>query len=616
MAAEASGSSSSADSYLGSLISLTSKSEIRYEGVLFTINTEEANIGLRNVRSFGTEGRRKDGQQIPPIDKVYEYIVFRGSDIKDLQVKSSPPPPPAAQPSSIHNDPAIIQSHYGQAAASANKPSVTDTAGSDHSTQMSQGAVPRPPFQSNLPLYQPGGTMPTWGSSAPLTTNANGPTPPIQWQGYYGASSNVQNQPSFLQPPQGIYPPPAQQPVRNSVLNAPVHTGLSVSQPSDFQPMLLRPPGGGGFDAQTMLPGQPFPVTSNTSSNMLPGQPFPVASNTSSNMLPGQPFPVASNTSSNVLPVVQSHSLPLVSPLSKSLEKDAVNSMASQAKFVSGPMTSYNGMAEPLSADAGSSIPPSLVTPGQFLQSEPAQVSRSQPLQTIQKDVEVVQFSSAESLSPSAVSSSVPTSNESQPEAPLLPLPSHSNPQYNRGSSYNRYMHRGGHGRGRRSELSSSATSYTEDFDFEAMNEKFKKDEVWGHLGKSKANDDSNEDSQYSDNVEFPQVEIQPVYKKDDFFDTLTSNSFDNGSRNGRNRFSEQTRFDNEQQGNFSRYRGGQGGRGPGYGGYQRGGYYGRGGYGYNAGRSQGHHNLLCNGRFVIWALDSKKLSADVSSFH
>jgi len=98
--------------YIGSTISLISKAEIRYEGILYTIDTKESNIALQNVRSFGTEGRKKNGPQIPPSNDVYDYIIFRGADIKDLHVteQASPAPAPAPAPP---QDPAIINTQGG-----------------------------------------------------------------------------------------------------------------------------------------------------------------------------------------------------------------------------------------------------------------------------------------------------------------------------------------------------------------------------------------------------------------------------------------------------------------------------------------------------------------------
>lgn len=593
----ASRSNSAADSYIGCLISLTSKSEIRYEGVLYNVNTEESSIGLRNVRSFGTEGRKKDGLQIPPGDKVYEYILFRGSDIKDLQVKSTPPVQPTPQ---VNNDPAIIQSHYPRpVTTSTNLPSVVSGALPDHSSHASQLGLPGSNFQGPLPLYQPGGNIGSWAASAPApNTNGGGLAMPMYWQGYYGTPNGLPHlhQQSLLRPPPGLSMP-------SSVQQSMQYPNFSLSLPT-------------GSSNLPELPSSLLPVSSSTpsvtSASLPPSNlpPAPSALPPAPSTLPPAPATLASETlpvsATNKAPnvslpaVTRAANLPSLTPLTNSAaDINAITPpISSKPNAILGSSLTYQTVSQLSPAIVGSSNSiltetpaPSLVTPGQLLQPGPPIVSSAQPSQTPHKDVEVVQVSSTSSPEPSR-----PVAAESQP--PILPLPVTSRYSDRPGGApaqtHLGYGYRG-RGRGRGTGVLRPVTRFTEDFDFMAMNEKFKKDEVWGHLGKSnkshakeKDGEENAFDEDYSqDDDNDDSSNLKPVYNKDDFFDSLSSNALDHASQNGRIRYSEQIKIDTETFGDFTRHRGGgRGGRGPGRGGYPRGGYYGR-GYGYS-GRGRG----------------------------
>ncbi|ODV78606.1 uncharacterized protein CANTADRAFT_6962 [Suhomyces tanzawaensis NRRL Y-17324] len=176
--------------YIGKTISLISNKGLRYVGLLESINADDATVALKSVRLFGTEGRMAQtgnpNLEVMPGSDVYDYVVFRGSDVKDLsvldtpidQVKpqpyvapqsgyyQAPPQPQTAQPTQTQNAaPATTQSpaqptqvhpqaspaqapaapsQTGQAASpEASKPAPTKTT-SQTATSTEEQAQPRP----------------------------------------------------------------------------------------------------------------------------------------------------------------------------------------------------------------------------------------------------------------------------------------------------------------------------------------------------------------------------------------------------------------------------------------------------------------------------------------
>ncbi|KAL8807001.1 MAG: hypothetical protein Q9182_000982 [Xanthomendoza sp. 2 TL-2023] len=175
-----------------------------YVGTLHEINSENSTVALENVTSWGTEGRDPENE-VPPSEIVYEYIVFRGSDVKDLRIEEAPKENRPPQPRQVPDDPAILGSARRQAAPETtqkpqepqppiNQPQ-KDQAQQTLQHQQRQQQPPRFPQQSPFPPY--------YNPYGPPPNQRFGPQgfPPGQgWPGMpYGAP-----------PPPGWFPPPGQ----------------------------------------------------------------------------------------------------------------------------------------------------------------------------------------------------------------------------------------------------------------------------------------------------------------------------------------------------------------------------------------------------------------------
>ncbi|KAJ3694351.1 hypothetical protein LUZ60_009831 [Juncus effusus] len=497
------------EQFIGNQVSLISKIDIRYEGTLAEVDLVTSKLKLVNVRSFGTEGRKTDGPQIPPMDNIYESVIFNGNDIKALNF--------------VYNDPAIIQSQVQNQNQSS--PVVNINPPYTSSTQ---------PQITNLPLFNP------------------------------SLSSTFQRPPQFTD--LLLY----HQPSSLSTAGLTITSSSQNTQQIPVLPLYQKP------NLTVSIPD---------SSLTIGGQHIP-------NLPLYQPY--LSTSSADSAPPAQITNFP--------------------SNFLSSyPTNPQPPPVHPFSAGTTTSTITGTVPLQTSLKPETNPNPNSNPSSTESDEYEIER--------------QVRTGTNRSRNGPLLPNPSRNKPilslpnrannsqsnwktgpvQYGRSASSNQHYNRGrgragmaynnhnqfggGGNRGR-----GKVVKFTEEFDFEAMNEKFNKDEVWGQLGRSHKedgnnNDDDDYDSNDDDDVSYDEANyhsdnqsdaIKLAYKKDDFFDSLS------GSQKGGPKFSEQIKLDTETFGHVPRYRSGGCGFRGGRSHYNRGGRY----YHNN---NNGYNNYNCN---------------------
>ncbi|KAJ0242571.1 Decapping 5-like protein [Hirschfeldia incana] len=425
-------SPSPGDTFIGSFISLISKSEIRYEGILYHLNVHDSTLGLKNVRSCGTEGRNKDKPQVPPSDAVYDYILFRGSDIKDLQVN---PSPSAQSRKDIQGEKDINQSSHSRLAVSS------PPTGYDSGYGLGRGpALTSKPVPTAQQSPVPSGTG---GSLTESPANPIGSTNTVQTtQSNAGPSMPMpMPMPSFVQ---GTKLAPTGVPL--GMMHQAVSSSSTKHNDQAQIVDLFASPIMGLVDDTTKVVTHTPDVTYNLSHSSNPS-----------------PLGQAQHLTPPGLASSPSNLAPLSAPYIQNSYPIAPQAVA---PVIPGPLSN---------------------SPQSFFGMEPLMQSR-QPM--VHRGQEMP-------------SRSLATTNQ----APLLPLPVSAHKSW----------------------IPSSSTEFTEEFDFEAMNDKFNKSELWGFLGKN------NQTSHREETAVEPSEEgkAKPAYKKDDFFDTISCNRPDQAARSG-----------------------------------------------------------------------------------
>ncbi|KAI1433443.1 Scd6-like Sm domain-containing protein [Xylaria sp. CBS 124048] len=524
--------------FLGARISLISKSDIRYSGILHEINSEESTVSLENVKSYGTEGRRGNpADEVAASEQIYEYIVFRGSDVKDLRIEEPPSAPKENQPPSVPDDPAIVGARTRPPGAIPPGP---------HNQVPGPAGFAQNPYAPNFYPPPPG----QWGRGAP------GPA-----QGFNSMGMPYPPPPGWFPPTQG-FPPGGPGPWNNF----------------GYPPAPQGPPGtpGQGMRSTPHLENKPTPIGASVDKPRPAGIPHTEISTEpkGSAQLPSPPVP---KESASKPPVESKPAAPAVKATgdAQATSRPAAKS-AEQQTIPTGPKSTRITPALPMPAVVPSkSVQQPAATP--ITVKLPTEQSNGPPSAAALKDATqaakaAVAVAMAKLDNPHATAVAVGTATGGNAMDNLTKKVNEMRVNATRGNSGR------GRGRGGRGGAQSKVEVPDSDFDFQTANAKFNKQEV----AQSAASGPPAGDAPNGHASESPNPQDGAYNKTKSFFDNISSEAKDRAENGGHKPGGREWRGE-EQRRNIETF--GQGSVDGGY----RGGYRGR-------GRGRGRGNVRGRG--------------------